>query len=270
MLWDELGLGPAGGVIWAAILITAGALLLLFTRRRWFGDYRQWAVGQQGPFIVYVLPAIGVAAVAFGIGFLTPATLSSALFWAAMVGLLASFLAYAVEPRWWGPAWYHKVRHEMNAPSEASKNGDGVASDRAIRQSARELAAVLDGPPSTRWRAYLVEESEGLRKYGVRHITERPGTLEVRPTGLAFIPGRWAQPGPDGPYFLPIGAREVKRIWVVPPGADPDGRVPRGVVYRHFNRVVVETDRKTFSFVLPHARDRAHEISETLGSPVWT
>jgi hypothetical protein len=99
-------------------------------------------------------------------------------------------------------------------------------------------------------------------------VIERARILEVRPNGLAFLPSWLTKKFSGQSHILPVRAEEVERVWVVRPGADPNGVVPRGIPHRWSHRIVIQTGRGPFLFATPDAHDRAKAISEVLGCPL--
>jgi len=268
---------PAWGpiaVVWAVVLVACGIGLLVFVHRRWRGNYRQWAVDRRGPGIVYLVPAAAAFLVAIGISFVSVSTVAKAMATVAMASLVFGVVTHIWQPRWWGPRWYQQVRRELEAPDQSQYMSlDLVVPGPGVSLGSGELAdGLFDGqPPSARWNGYLVDEPNiGLRRYGVREVIERPGVLEVRPAGLAFIPSRLSERLGAGPFVVPIAAREVRQVRVVPAGADPDGLVRRGIQHVPHPRVILQTDRRVFLFSLPRAHERAKTIAEALGCALVT
>jgi hypothetical protein len=270
-------------ILGAIIFLAVGVGLLLFVRQRWYGRYRQWSVNDtQGSFIVYSAPAMAVGALLGAITLIclvvVPVRIvSQVLLAGALLTPMVGIFASAIKPRWWGPRWYHQVRLELFFPNR--EEYDPVIEVRQIdpepgaKLSSSELAAdMFDGQPiADRCRCYFIQEpNKGLRKYGVRHVLSWSGALEIRSTGLAFVPGRFTEKMRGGPHVIPVEAEAVQRVWVVPPGAEPDGYRRVGLPREIWSRIVVKTEDETFLFSVPQAQERAKTISEVLGCPLGT
>lgn len=264
-------------IFWATVFILGGVGLLWFTHRRWYGRSRQWAIGSSGPAIVYMVPTVAVWSIGLGIAFATTGGPARIIIGVLVVVGVAGAISHAVEPRWWGPSWYHQLRHELDFPNleefdpgrEAREVEPVPGSELSSQRLAEELFDCQPVVDSS--RCYLIHEpNKGLRKYGVRHVLQLSGGLEIRPAGLAFVPGRATEKMRGGPHVVPIEAGEVQRVWVVPPGAEPDGYRRVGLPREIWSRIVVKTEEEMFLFSVPQAQERAKTISEVLGCPLGT
>jgi hypothetical protein len=252
-----------------------GAGILLYVWWCWSGRSRHWATRVFINQVVYgLLPGLGVIYVAAAVRIAGSDSVGNLLFALGVAVCLLGFVAVGLEalgvqPRWWGPRWYHDLQASNPQPDlsdrlTAAWIGSTVP---APFSSDRNATQAFGEAPVARWRVnYVYDPDEGRRVHGLSPPGGVAGHLTLYPSGLTFAATAAEDSLRDRSTVVVVPAAEVIGARVVPAHAGADGVIRKGWYRRSLlPRLVVDMRSGSLLFEMIMARARAAKITETLG-----
>lgn len=241
------------------IALAIGLGLLVGTWTCWTGRWRRW-VESAGIFgrntLIAGMPAIGILALSFGIGWLLPGAAQTAVIGVGFLVMIGGVVLHLWEPDWYGPKWFRRVHRAFQKGVAASlahmaddprKSGESsVQATSRHQQSERPLPRAV--------KARLVEApyqrlTDGQKKSGV----------------LVFYPHAPVWAGSRDHYGFPINqilpAETLHGVRQLEPGMGLDGSVRySGWRSRRVPRVRIDTDEGSWLFQSRHTKQIVREI----------
>jgi hypothetical protein len=270
-------LGPIDAVSALTLIVIpflVGVGMLVYVWRCWSGRSRRWATRVYGDVMVLLaLPTLGVFSIAFAVKMVSDSAGSLLVTLATIIGLLGliamGFEAIGVQPRWWGPGWYHDVQASNWKPDLSHRPTAALVSSTvpAPFSSDRNAAQAFEGMPVARWWAnYVWDPDEGRRAHGLSPPGGVLGHLTLYPSGLTFAANAREDSLRDRSTVVMRSAAEVIGARVVPARAGADGVLRKGWWQRSpLPRLVVDTRTGSLLFEVVGAKAKAARISDTLG-----
>jgi hypothetical protein len=252
----------------------AGSGMLAYVWWCWSGRSRRWATRAfMDLMVLWSLPTMGVILIAFAVGTVLSDPIGHLLLWVAvavcLLGGIASVLeVFGVQPRWWGPRWYHDLQARGPQPDLT----DGLtalwisSTVPAPFSSDRNAAQAFGEAPVARWNAnYIYDPDQGRRTHGLAVPGGVAGHLSLYPSGLTFAANAREDSLRDRSTVVVRNADEVIGARVVPARAGADGVVRKGWFMRSlYPRLVVDTRSGSLLFEVVGAKAKAAKINETL------
>jgi hypothetical protein len=253
----------------------AGAGMLLYVWWCWSGRSRRWATRVfMDVLVLWCLPALGLILIAFAVKVVLSDPVGDLLLWVGVavgwLGFIAAVLELlGVQPRWWGPRWYHDLQASNPQPDLndrltalwiSSTVPAPFSSDLKAAQAFREA-------PVARWRGnYVYDPDDRRRTHGLAVPGAVAGHLALYPGGLAFAASATEDSLRDRSTVVVVPAAEVTGARVVPARAGADGVVRKGWYRRSlYRRLVVDTRGGPLLFEVARAKAKAAKIMQTLG-----
>jgi hypothetical protein len=265
----------ASVLILGVVPFLAGAGMLLYAWWCWSGRSRRWATRVfMDVLVLWCLPALGLILIAFAVKVVLSDPVGDLLLWlgvaVGLLGFIAALLELlGVQPRWWGPRWYHDLQASNPQPDLSDRLtalwiGSTVpapfSSDLTAAQSFGEA-------PVARWRTqYIYDPDTRRREHGLTPPGTVAGHLALYRGGLTFAASATEDSLRDGPTVVVVPTPEVIGARIVPAHAGADGVVRKGWYRRSlFPRLVVDTRAGPLLFEVAGANTKAAKIAETLG-----
>jgi hypothetical protein len=252
----------------------AGAGMLLYVWWCWSGRSRRWATRVfSDVMVLWLLPAMGAILIAFAVKMVLSDPVGSFLVWVAVavgwLGLIAAVLEmFGVQPRWWGPRWYHDLQ-ASNPQPDLSDGPTALWVSSTVPapfNSDHNAAQAFGGMPVARWGGnYVRDPDDGRRAHGLAAPGAVSGHLALYRGGLTFAATAIEDSLRDQSTVVVVPAAEVTGARVVPARAGPDGVVRKGILWRSlFPRLVVDTRTGPLLFEVMGAKAKATKIMQTL------
>jgi hypothetical protein len=170
--------------------------MLLYVWWCWSGRSRRWATRVYGDVMVLLaLPTLGVFSIAFAVTSVSDSAGSLLVTLATAIGLLGliamGFEAVGVQPRWWGPRWYHDLQASDWQPDLSHRPTAALISSTVAAPFSSDLTAaqVFEEPPVARWWAnYVYDPDEGRLAHGLSPPGAFSATSPSTPVGSPLPP----------------------------------------------------------------------------------
>jgi hypothetical protein len=248
----------------SVLLIASGLVLLALSWVCWSGRWRAWARIAMLPLApITALPALGILLVTLGAWEPSPAPLQGILAALTLIALVAAFVIWMWDPKWYGPAWYRErdatfdPSVPLNAAIAASvRTTPAITSERAVRE------AVGAAEPLDRWRAHLVSDEHG-HPSAMQRIGVVRGHLLLYEDALVFAADIREDRMRGAPVTVVIPAASIRAVNRVPAGSRPEGtRTGPDLPSRVMPRLRIDTDGGPVFFEAARAGRRAAELAE--------
>jgi hypothetical protein len=241
----------------------------------WSGRSRRWATRAfMDVLVLWCLPALGVVQIAFAVKVVVSDPVGDLLLWVGVaVGWLGFIAAVpgllGVQPRWWGPRWYHDLQATNPQPDLQDPLTAVVTSAivSAPFSSDYKAAHVFGEAPVARWRgSYVHDPDTRHREHGLAVPGAVGGHLTLYAGGLTFAASATEDSLRDrSTTLVVVPAAEVIGARVVPARAGADGVVRKGWFRRSlYPRLVVDTRVGPLLFEVVGAKRKAAKISTVL------
>lgn len=226
----------ASVLILGAVPFLAGAGFLLYVWWCWSGRSRRWATRAfMDVLVLWCLPTLGVILIAFAVKVVVSDPVGDLLLWVGVavgwLGFVAAVLELlGVQPRWWGPRWYHDLQASNPQPDLQDPLTAVVTSAMAPApfSSDRTAARVFGEAPVVRWRGKYVHDPDTRhREHGFAVPGAVGGHLTLYPGGLTFAASATEDSLRDRPTVVAVSAAQVLGTRVVPAWAGADGSSAR-------------------------------------------